>query len=116
MTRKDVTTSVCCLDKLELYNTVKPYELRFFPPSDFPRTNLKYTKYEGIEVEDMRGREDELSVEKNGYTLMKIDVPMEAEDFSDRDKLRSIYLPLVAERLKEHLGASRVQVHDYLVL
>ncbi|MCJ1357709.1 MAG: hypothetical protein MMC33_007705 [Icmadophila ericetorum] len=108
-------TSICCLDRLELYRREKPYELRFYPPNGFPRKNLHISKYQGILVEDVRGRENSLSIDKNGFVVMKLDAAMNVEDFGDREAIISQYLPKVAEGLKESLGASRVQVHDYLV-
>lgn len=108
-------TSICCLDRLELYQREKPFEMRFYPPGDFPRKNLHISKYHSIPVEDVRGREKSLSIDKNGCIVMELDDPMSVEDFSDREAIRSRYLPKVAEGLKEYLGASRVQIHDYLV-
>ena len=109
-------TSICCLDRLDLYHKEKPYEMRFNPPGDFPRKNLHISKYCGIPVEDVRGREKELSIDKNGFAVMKLDVSMTLEDFDDKEIIKAHYLSRVAEGLKECLGASRVQVHDYLVI
>lgn len=111
----NLLTSICCLDKIELYEREKPYEMRFNPPGDFPRKNLQISKHENILVEDIRGHEKDLSFEKNGFTVMELDTPLGAEDFDDREIIISQYLPKVAESLKHCLGATRVQVHDYLV-
>ncbi|TAQ91340.1 hypothetical protein B7494_g309 [Chlorociboria aeruginascens] len=107
-------TSICCLDRHELYQTEKPYELRFHPPGNFPRKNLHISEYHGIPVEDVRGREKSLSFSKNGFVVMELDDQMSPEDFNDAEAIKSQYLPKVAQELKIHLGASRVQVHDYL--
>jgi hypothetical protein len=115
MKEQNLVTSICCLDRLELYQWEKPYEMRFIPPNGFPRKNLHISKYEGIPVKDVRGVEKTLSIEKNGFVVMELEAPMTLEDFSDREAIRSRYLPKVAESLKECLGASRVQVHDYVV-
>lgn len=63
----------------------------------------------------MRGHEEELSLEKNGSIVMELDAKMNVDEFGDREAIRQKYLPQVAEKLKERLGASRVQIHDYLV-
>lgn len=115
MNSKTLLTSICCLDKLELYKREKPYEMRFYPPGNFPRKNLHISTYHDIPVEDVRNQEKDLSIDKNGFRLMQINVSMNLEDFSSREAIRSQYLPQVAKSLKECLGASRVQVHDYLV-
>lgn len=98
-----------------MYQKEKPYEMRFYPPGDFPRKNLHISKYYGIPVEDIRGREDSLSISKNGFMVMKLNDQMSTEDFSNRETIQSQYLPKVAEELKKCLGASRVQIYDYLV-
>ena len=108
-------TSICYLDKIELYQREKPYEMRFNPPGDSPRKNLQISKYENIPVEDVRGHEKDLSFSKTGFIVMELDVPMDMEDFDDREAIISQYLPRIAEGLKDRLGATRVQVHDYLV-
>ncbi|RHZ70336.1 hypothetical protein CDV55_108201 [Aspergillus turcosus] len=110
-----IETSICCLDKLELYRREKPYEIRFAVPDDFPRTNLQISVYDHIRVEDVRGHENELSIKENGFAVMELDVPMSPEDFSEPQLIQSKYLPPLAEKLKNFLGASRVQVHDYVV-
>lgn len=110
-----LSTSICCVDKLDLYKTEKPYEMRFNPPGDFPRKNLQITKYFDISVADIRGHEDSLSIDRNGFRIMEVEELMSAEDFDDDATIRARYLPQIAEELKICLGASRVQIHDYLV-
>ncbi|OAA75143.1 hypothetical protein LEL_07131 [Akanthomyces lecanii RCEF 1005] len=46
---------------------------------------------------------------------MEVEELMSAEDFDDDATIRARYLPQIAEELKICLGASRVQIHDYLV-
>ena len=57
----------------------------------------------------------DLSFGKNGFIVMELDVPMDVADSDSREVIISRYLPEVAEGLKTRLGATRVQVHDYLV-
>jgi len=111
----DVTTYVGCLDRLDLYKEEKPYELRFQYPGNFPFTNMHISAPHNITVEDLRGQESELSIEKNGFVLMDLDVPLLPEDFSDSQLIESRYLPPLSEFLKKRLGASRVQVYDYVL-
>jgi hypothetical protein len=115
MRTQPLILSICCLDRLELYKHEKPYEMRFDFPGDFPRKNLHISKHEGILVEDVRGREKDLTLEKNGFAVLELDIPMTVEDFSDGNAIRARYLPQVAETLRQSLGASRVQVHDFVV-
>lgn len=90
--------------------------MRFNPPGDFPRKNLQISKHDNIPVEDVRGHEEDLSLDKNGFTVIKLETSLSKEDFDHRETIISQYLPEVADRLKQCLGASRIQVHDFLVV
>ncbi|KAJ6186406.1 hypothetical protein N7519_007707 [Penicillium mononematosum] len=113
MSEQSLATSICCLDRLDLYRREKPYELRFDPPNEFPRKNLQISQHHDIRVEDIRNRKGDLSIEKNGFVVMDLEDIMSAEKFGHGDAVESRYLPQVAESLKERLGATRVQIHDY---
>ncbi|CAH0056956.1 unnamed protein product [Clonostachys solani] len=115
MNSSALMTSVSCLDRLDLYKKEKPFELRFPAPTGFPQKNMVISEYDGIEVKDVRGSEDQLSIEKNGFLVMKLDHDFDTMDFDNKEIIKSKYLPIVAESLKSRLGASRVLVHDFLV-
>lgn len=115
MDGQQLLTSICCLDRLELFKTEKPYEIVFKAPGNFPRTNMSTSRHHGIPVHDIRGRQDNFSITRNGFYIMNLESEMTADDFDDEAAIKSIYLPQVAETLKQSLGASRVQVHDYMV-
>ena len=46
---------------------------------------------------------------------MDIDTRMKREDFNDEEKVKQVYLKEVGSRLKEFLGATRVQIYENLV-
>ncbi|CAI6099913.1 unnamed protein product [Clonostachys chloroleuca] len=110
-----LTTTVSCLDRLDIYKRDKPFELRFPAPEGFPQKNMVVSEYTDVKVHDVRGQENQLSLEKNGFFVMKLHQTLEPADFDSTETIRSKYLPQVAEMLKSRLGASRVIVHDYLV-
>lgn len=110
-----VKTYVGCLDRLDIYKKEKPYELRFQYSGDFPFTNTQISAHHDIAVEDVRGHEKGLSLEKNGFAMMELDIPLLPNDFNDPQIVETKYLPPLSESLKELLGASRVQVYDYVV-
>lgn len=114
-----LTTSVFCLERLEVYATHKPFEVRVERPNEAgdlgPQTNLRTEERGGIAVEDVRHRKHSLSFEKNGFFVLDIDVNMAPEEFEDKQAIEEKYLPVVAETLSRRLGAERIQIHDYLV-
>jgi hypothetical protein len=98
----------------ELYLEEKPYLLTYEAPQDFPRTNIKLGE-RVVAVEDVRGRENEFTINKNGFTIMQVNTKLSYEDFNDDALVKQVYLKEVAEALKSFLGASRVQVFEHVV-
>jgi hypothetical protein len=61
---------------------------------------------EKMTVEDLRGREGELSLEREGFMLLHW--PSRVKNFRDPDEVRSVYVPEIESMLKEITGASKV--------
>lgn len=64
----DVATSMYLSDKDPLWNSVKPYGLKFQAPQGFPKSNAEPRKCDGIMVEDIRGREHEFCIDAKPLT------------------------------------------------
>lgn len=97
-----------------LYDEEKPYLLKFDPPSGFPQSNYNIDTKEQL-IEDIRGREKDFSIAKNGFAIMPLHTKLSYEDFDDEKRLREVYFPEVADALRKLLGASRVQIFEHLV-
>jgi hypothetical protein len=110
-------TSMYFLERDELWKTVKPYDLKFNPPAGFPKTNAVPRKHDNIRVEDIRGREKEFNIQKNGFELVKLEASLTLQDFEEgnRDRLAEAYFRPLADKLKSLLKAQRVQIFDYQV-
>lgn len=87
----------------------------FAPDEGFPRTNIKLNKLSDLEVEDVRGREADLSLDRNGFALIRLDTSMSYEDYDSKDKIKSLYAGEVAEALRLHMKAARVQIFENVV-
>ena len=109
-----VESSMHFLTRDELYEHEKPYQLKYAAPDGVPRTNLRLEKKQPIRISNIRDQEQQLSFEKNGFTVLKMDKDIPYDDFFNPTGIRR-YLEAVAERLKVALGADRVQVFQYLV-
>jgi hypothetical protein len=90
----------------------KPTRYVMEPPPGLPEWN-------GIDdphivtIEDARGREQEFSLDRNGFTLIK--APTAVRNFYDPVEIKSVYYPEVERLLRDTLGASRVVVFDHNV-
>lgn len=89
----------------------KPYGFKF-PPQDarIPRTNMEQHEHD-CDVSDLRGKERDFTIEKNGFTVFKLGntFSMSYEDYHDEEKIQK-YFRLLEAMLKAHLQAKDVKV------
>ncbi len=104
------------LARNDLYREEKPFSLRFEPEREFPNSNITMEKHEDITVEDIRGREQDFSIEQNGFTIMPFDSHMAYDDFDDERKVIDVYLKEVADRIRIFLGSTYVQIFEHTVI
>ncbi|KAJ4307475.1 hypothetical protein N0V84_012708 [Fusarium piperis] len=114
-TLSPVQSSVYFLERSERWKTEKPYVLNYVPELPAVRSNSSLES-KNIDVEDIRGRETEFTYSKNGFFVLPLDCSMTPEDYDDDAKVKQIYLKQVGDSVKEALGASRVQIYDYIYL
>ncbi|EEQ34347.1 conserved hypothetical protein [Microsporum canis CBS 113480] len=67
-----VQASLFFLTPDELHKQQRPYTFKFPPNNGCPQSNMVHQKIDGITVEDMRGREEQFQLERNGFTVLKI--------------------------------------------
>jgi hypothetical protein len=108
-----IRTTAHFLAQNDLYETEKPYSLRFPPPEGFPRQSTKLEEHE-IDVQDVR-KSGPLSFAVEGCTVLNLQSSMEYDDYDDEEKVKDIYLREVANRLREFFGASKVQIFEHRV-
>ncbi|KAH3409722.1 hypothetical protein KXV81_006633 [Aspergillus fumigatus] len=107
-----VQASMFFLTPDELHKQQRPYTFKFPPYNGCPQSNMTHEKINGITVENMRGREDQFQLERNGFTILKVNTGLEYDDFF-KQKGVTQYLRLMEGVLKARLGASRVDVFRY---
>ena len=61
---------------------------------------------ERMTIEDLRGREDELSLDREGFVLLRR--PSAVKNFRDPEEVKRVYVPEIEVMLKEITGASKV--------
>jgi hypothetical protein len=64
-----------------------------------------------VRIADGRPVNDRLSIEREGFRLVRHDTRM--VDFYDADELRAVYYPEIEQLVKDELGAARVEIFDH---
>lgn len=98
----------------ELFLDERPYCLKFEAPAGLRRSNIQ-VEHRQQAIEDIRGREEDFTIDKNGFTLVSFDTKMAYDDFNDETKIVSVYLAEAAELLQRLVGAFRIQIFEYVV-
>ncbi|EAL85031.1 putative CmcJ-like methyltransferase [Aspergillus fumigatus Af293] len=106
-----VQASMFFLTPDELHKQQRPYTFKFPPYNGCPQSNMTHEKINGITVENMRGREDQFQLERNGFTILKVNTGLEYDDFF-KQKGVTQYLRLMEGVLKARLGANGT-VYEY---
>ncbi|KAI1783000.1 hypothetical protein LXA43DRAFT_373361 [Ganoderma leucocontextum] len=82
------------------------------PPEGKPSSNVGSDPQPAV-VHDVRGREAEFSLDKNGFQFVRW--PSVEKDFTHDDGIKERYYPEVEQILKEVTGAKRVYIFDHTV-
>jgi hypothetical protein len=90
----------------------KPARYISDPPPGVPAWN-GIDDPRNIRIEDARGRENEFTLDRNGFQLVK--ARSAVVDFYSPEEVERVYYPEVEQLLKKTLGATRVQIFDHTV-
>ena len=90
----------------------KPVRYVFDPPPGVPQWN-GIDDPRQVAIADARGREDEFTLDRNGFQLVK--AASQVRDFYSAEEVERVYYPEVETLLRRTLGASRVKVFDHTV-
>ena len=116
--RKDassvIETSMFFMKRDALHAEEKPYAYRYAAEIDIPRSNFVLQKYDHITIKDIRSHLDDFSLEKNGFTILKMTDEIPYEAYFDPFKVEAYFRQLEAI-LQQHLQASFVQVFRHAV-
>lgn len=66
-----------------------------------------------VVVQDIRGREDQFSLDKNGFQIFRHE--SQEKVFTDDDHIKSVYYPETEQLLKDATGASRIFIFDHTI-
>ncbi|KAI1378292.1 methyltransferase CmcJ [Hypoxylon crocopeplum] len=103
------------LDRLELYETEKPYEVTFLPVNvtqpGARRSNLSLTTWP-VELRDFSTNRHSFSTDVQGFELDELPTSLSALDLKDLDIVESRYHPEATAYLQHKYGASKVFIFD----
>ena len=97
-----------------LYDTEKPYSLRFTPPDGFPRANINLEKQD-ITIHDIRRKKSTFNFQRDGFAILNFESKMTYEDYDSEEIVKEVLLKEIANALKALLGAQHVQIFEHTV-
>ena len=89
----------------------KPTILVEVDPSTGERQRNFDLEQHEVQIENVRGREDAFSLDKNGFAFHY--APAKHKAFRDDSEVEKEYYPEVIEHIKKFTGASRVVIFDH---
>jgi hypothetical protein len=110
----DVLAQLNFLAKDPLYDVEKPYNLAY-ESDTVPRQNLVKETQNDVLVHDIRGKEHELTFERNGIAVLEMESQMQYTDFDHPEKIIDCYLEEIGQLLYQYMNPRSVQIFDYNV-
>lgn len=101
----DETTVLNYIKDLPLYENEKPYHIFAAIPRDAKRTNIEYERGPGQPIVDIRGRESQFTLDKQGFTFQRWTPPQ--LDWRNEQEIIEIYFPEVKKLLCELLSSTQ---------
>lgn len=107
-----VTGGIGFLSPNEDFSVIKPYECRFEPNGDFPRTNTEIEIHQ-VEIRDVR--KSKVTTRNEGFELLQLPSSLEYEQYANQSVIEQDYVPELALQMKQFFHAPHARVIDYLV-
>ncbi|KAI5814421.1 hypothetical protein BZA77DRAFT_318827 [Pyronema omphalodes] len=101
----DETAVLNYIKDLPLYENEKPYHIFAAIPRDAKRTNIEYERGPEQPITDIRGRESEFTLDKQGFTF-KLWTPPQL-DWKNEQEINEKYFPAVKKLLCELLSSTQ---------
>ena len=93
----------------------KPYAYAYVADPNTKERKRNFTSRDHeVQIENVRGKEDQYSLDKSGFAFVKAVSKQKA--FTDNEEIAEEYYPESAELIKKLTGATRVVVFDHSML
>ncbi len=114
--RDDVNAQLVYLEKNDLFETEKPYNLQYKPDDEtLLRTNCARVVKSDILIRDFRDHENKFSIEKQGFEIMKLESEMQYADFDSDEMVENIYYPELKASLRSRFKPRRIEILEHIV-
>ncbi|KAH6624108.1 hypothetical protein B0J18DRAFT_444372 [Chaetomium sp. MPI-SDFR-AT-0129] len=111
--RDKVLADLGFLARLNLYEEVKPYGLRFPPPQGLAQSNIE-GHTQSVNVQNGRLQDQKFSFDSRGFCLAPFSTSMKYTDFDEPLMVKDVYCAEVAEAVKAGVaGARHTRVIDF---
>ncbi|KAL5406738.1 hypothetical protein PMIN06_007372 [Paraphaeosphaeria minitans] len=80
---------------------------------DKPETYHRESESHKVTVRDVRGKEDEFTLDRNGFQFYQH--ASKEKEFVDDEKIKAEYYPETEQLLKDATGASRIHIFDHTI-
>jgi len=103
----------------ELYYKEKPFQIYIDIPKDAPDQrshNLLFEQGQETTVRNVRGRENEYTLDKNGFKYIKSASKLPSSHFYNRQAIEDIYLPECEDMIRNHVDhVDKLCIFDWRV-
>ena len=109
MANDHIESTVYFMEREGTHEEEKPYTFCYPADVAIAQTNINKERHDHIVIHDIRGHEASFNIEQNGFTVLKLPEPIPYETYYDPIRVK-IYLHALEKLLKDHLGASHVEI------
>lgn len=107
-----ITGELGFLSRLDVYETVKPYGMRYQAPQGISQTNVVGHK---LSLPVANAWLHNMALEDCGFGLVPFSTSMDYTDFNNSMMIKNTYCAEIAEVVKHNFGPEHVRVMDYSV-
>ncbi|KAI1278574.1 hypothetical protein F5Y07DRAFT_360381 [Xylaria sp. FL0933] len=101
------------LSRIDLYDTVKPYNFQYYPKEDFPQHNINRSTH-ALTIRSIRSIQPPPSLDVQGFEIGNVKSMMMPDDFQNEDAVQNVYCRELEKYLQKSLpGAPHVRALDY---
>ena len=108
-----ITSRLYYLERDQLFKSEKPYAFKFpLKKAPLPSKDIHHIPVDDVKITDIRDNEQAFTFGGQGFTVMRLECGLEYNDYHNDEKVQPYFRAMEA-KVKERLGASKVEVFRY---
>ena len=112
---KPIITSLDFLADDPKHITEKLFAIHYLPHDPLPDQNYSLEAVNGLEIHDVRPTKDDLSLDREGVTVINLGNELTYHDYFDEAKVKARFAEEVRDILLRKLGARQIYFHECVV-